>query len=206
MKCYFPRWCALLFAFFVLFMGCSKKDQPTQTQNDDAAGGVLIPLKLGNSWKYRDEDRREYTWTVIEEKEILREHMYGFPYDGTELEWLSNRTDGVYGYSREYFSFKEGIYMRWKYPARVGESFLRLNLNSHSLVLASVKDSDVRVVTPAGDFRCLLYEMVYNLSDGKTETLREFFHPGIGLVRGEYIYSYAPGATSTEELIEYKIN
>lgn len=191
---------------FLLFIACSK-DSPT----DSTANNILMPLTIGNYWKYADIDSTRFTdkvqyYTIRVNRDTLINDIKYF---------IINRDSSIINYQSLMLNRENGLnsvsdsgkpYLVYKYPVQVGEVFI----NGFDTRLTNIKviSIDTLVKTNAGNFRCVHYQ-VKDTSDmlddlgnynGKFySTIDNYFALNVGMVKESY--EWVVKYTSNQEYI-----
>ncbi len=181
---------ALIFAVAcaALLSACRRDAAPRPPGQPSYSSSVLIPFKVGESWSYvystydslgRKLSSRATRTVVSKDTLIGSEHWYALQDDAVREEgeppsFATNRSDGVYLFGPN----GEGSLL-YKYPAVPGD-------RCPPFVVAAI---DTTITSPAGTFRCYLYEDVSTYTPGPhrsfTVVTRDFVAPGTGLIRHE---------------------
>ncbi|MFP4459380.1 MAG: Ig-like domain-containing protein [Candidatus Zixiibacteriota bacterium] len=178
--------------------------------------GDILPLFVGNYWKYQRE-------TVIDEVSYIDTVTLMVTGDTTlitttckKLRW---RKDGdFFGETRYVFSDDLGIYTAgyrendtlmadvysipriWrKYPAIVEEEYNTFERYEPDSVMISVVDTDYSFMTPGGSFESFEYFTTENIYDQE----HYYFAPNIGMVG--FLGFRSGGLAAKLELIDYRI-
>ncbi len=141
---------------------CMKGPTPTETDNDRQAG-ELLPLNVGNNWRYLyfalDEEgdttlSEEHLWRVTGEKLVQGLLTYHMKLDHDLPGFATRREDGLFllGYWSADEAFFDELFFKW--PIQPGDSYDYVNSNGDTLRIAVTTET---VTAPAGDFECLLY-------------------------------------------------
>lgn len=216
--------CALLYvtAMTLVFVIQSCKDNTVGPIDS----GEIWPLKPGNVWFYRVEHptwikdtlKMEITGTLQisyggQTYTAMKMAFYGINEPLPEYQWLYwSGSDGVYlmgGVSpTDTFVVKE---LELKYPATVGDTW-RYRSVAYSLSRAkfyirdtltySLAAKDVSLETPAGNFKCYVYEFVKWPEDDVPDNwhYKYFYSPGVGLI-GNITTSETEGGAVKEEFL-----
>ncbi len=188
-------------------------DSCKQTTEVTAGHGVIIPLKVGNTWveKYTFYDTlgnstNNYidSLKVTSDTVIENERWYSytnFTYNGL----FTNRPGGYYMRYRNAYDTSYTTILFWKYPVNQNEIYYVQNAGTF------VKSINDNVTTAAGSFNCIQYRFQYTKQPGRPNSGHEqaWLCPGIGpvltmgydvtLSGNEYLYF-------SVELISYKLN
>ena len=185
----------------ISFIGCS---------NDDAADsndGVIIPLAVGNYWKFEDAHYDEFgvvssidtcILSLDSSTVISEDSAYYWAWDTEDYRFFAflavNLDDGLYfsgsshsGVITEY----DSPMLLLKFPGSEGETFISYDI-SYTIV-----NTEALMEVPAGTFTC--YEYVSSTEDNK-----KYFSPDSGFIMEK---RYSEGVISMERrLIEYDIS
>lgn len=190
----------LLALFLVVLSGCTNPFNPTPSK----ASSPYLPLKVGNSWTYRDVDR---TWTAScnaamalggEEIFIVTDAYYGLPWENTYYYFNSSSLQ-VYipiPFTSEFppptlITFTEML----RLPFTAGQSYTNV---IGTWTVESLTDS---VTVPAGSFSNVLrlrIEPIIDPDHSNTHIL--YLAPNVGLVK-----SVNPVIGHTIELQSYSV-
>jgi hypothetical protein len=177
---------ALILFVSILSSGCKNETNPILSQGET---GDILPLHVGNTWEYAYTNfdatgaghlAASQTRSVIRDTTISGA-LWFMVSDGPEIRVLQNRSDGLWWF------ISGGEAMLYKYPAAPGDSF-RAMWNTNYTKVTSV---GVSVSSAQGIFSCIEYE--YDISPSIVAVggghVREFYCPGVGLVKSEYFTS-----------------
>jgi hypothetical protein len=168
----------ILFAgTLVFFAACSKDDTPVAP----GPGNSIIPLKVGNVWRFRSmlyDTTGAVTWNGVDSLVIVRDTVvngttwYRFLHGDS---WLTNQADGIWSAGFGPAGFAPNLTI--KYPANAGDSWDARTSASRTqrVTLASIS---IPASVPAGLYTC--YE--YRFSDGNELTEVEYLAPNVGIV------------------------
>lgn len=180
-----------LIALFGLLLPISCSDNSTKSTDDPIQSKDLIPLKIGNYWKYEirtfDKDSNQIQFDtgelVIEQEiEVFRDTMingdkyYGIEHlvDKSKHQYFANKEDGVYGFQDHFeLGIDDSISLYFKYPASVGDIY---NFIEGSIEIISTNET-VKVLV--GEFNCI----VYKITDKKGVLVKFYISPGTGYVK-----------------------
>ena len=178
------RWILVCMAF----MPCLLHAQAERADAGD--GAPLFPLQLGSQWRYQitevDEEgkiirKRTGTSQVVGEHIIsgkrwfcVFELGYGF--------WVRNTAEGLE--EADIHLDEDTMQLKatsprlfFKYPVKENETYvIDPEFDDQKMVVKSV---DRKVTVPAGEFNCVVYEIM----DGDELTSRMFVAPGKGLIK-----------------------
>jgi len=170
---------------FVLFIGGCKKDESNPVENELNTNQVLIPLTVGNHWKYFRTfydssgiilNQDSISCTVEKDTTFNNEKWYQ-----TSWGFLKNKTDGVY----QYFSSSSNVQgieystLQWVYPSSENYNYKPLGANG-TIKLMSINES---YTTPTKTFQCYHFRITYDNSNGYQQDY--YFCPGVGYVKWE---------------------
>jgi len=163
---------ALLCLVFMM-SGCDFLDEFEDDDEEEASGGEIWPLAVGNVWNY-DFFGYNVTYKVIGTGTVSGDQVFRVQITGpniNEVNVLSNHSDGLYDYGMEPNTHSGELFL--KYPTSVGDSW------TYAGVTMTVISTSQSVSVPAGTFDCVVYE--YNsASSGKN---RYYFSPHIGYIQ-----------------------
>ena len=199
-------------ATVILITSCSQK----QATEPNYQSGAIIPLKVSNVWRTQSTffdslcnslSSRIDTFYVVRDTLIDNERWFtnsSLPHTSYHF---TNRSDGHYHRYQDYSSPTLSIFLMWKYPASMNDSFYIPDTYSYTIV-TSISDE---VTVKAGSFNCYQYRWRYNNWPGPNEVYREqaWLSPNVGDIKHlgyiklpsgrEYLY-YA------SELVSYRLN
>jgi len=164
--------------FLILLLVSCSKDYGTNSENES---DVIMPLKVGNSWKFNNNNElKVFATTTVNGKEAFIMKLYESDGHVDDLGIYANLADGLY--------MKEGDSLRlWlKYPGTSGEKY-NINGNSFWKILTTSKNVSVK----AGNFSGC-YEYIYYDEGSPVENL--IFKPNVGpiiLGNGIELVSYS---------------
>ncbi len=179
-----------LIAFFGLLIIISCSDNSTKSKDGPIQSKDLIPLKIGNYWKYKirtfDKDSNQIRFDndelVIEQEievfgdtTIDGEKFYGMDHwiDRGKYQYFANKDDGVYGFQDNFELGVDSISLYYKYPAFVSDKY---NVNGGLIEIISTNEA---VKVPVGEFNCI----VYKITDKKGIIVKFYISPGTGYVK-----------------------
>ena len=163
---------------------------------------VIYPLSVGSKWNIRetkydtsDIPTSNFTFQTQIYRDTIISNERWFTADNQGVFWYSNRLDGLYSFDHDQQPF-----MFYKYPAAKGDSYIRLD---DSIFIKSV---DSMVSVPAGNFSCILYQII----NRKTKYIyaEDFVSPNVGGVRTKQYYRSLEGllfAYTSDDLESYNI-
>lgn len=175
---------------FLLFIACSKDSPTSPTPNN-----VLMPLTIGNYWKYADIDSTRFTdkvqyYTIRVNRDTIINGIKFF---------ITKRDTGSFDYEYLYLNKENGLYtfngsinpsLAYKYPVQVGESFnIGFDSNFTNIKVIAI---DKYVKTSAGNFKCIQYQIKDTLSmtNERGEIIGKYYYTqntyyslGIGLIQ-----------------------
>lgn len=174
---------ALLALFLAVVVGCTNPFNPSPTK----ASSPYLPLKVGNSWTYRDVDR---TWTAScnaamslggEEILIVTDAYYGLPWENTYYYFNSSSLQ-IYipipfastSPPPNLYTFTEML----RLPFTAGQSYTNV---IGTWTVESMTDS---VTVPAGSFSNVLRLRIDPIIDpDHSNTHILYLAPNVGLIR-----------------------
>lgn len=172
--------CVLLVtALFLSAGGCNKDDNPAKS----TTGGVLMPLKIGNTWKYQNLSLDSNgvvmhtdtsMFSIVRDTTIGTEKWYFIGTASFAFELLTNRSDGLW-----YMFLGETPTLFAKYPATIGDGWT--GLSGQRVQLAA---TNVGVTVPAGTYSCNVYTYT-DTTTWRLNTVR-YFPLNVGFVRDEW--------------------
>ncbi|MBO6622664.1 MAG: hypothetical protein JJ892_06515 [Balneola sp.] len=214
----------LLSAFFLT--GCDLFNTDTKKPS-----GELVPLAVGNYWKYEStyldviRDTIRYEVTAKVEVPIgdtsytaYAANFVPFPPDLEPYYWL--RRNGEQGlYSMGGVSGADTLFINeveYKLPSEVGEtietpqisySFDRFEFYISDTLSITLIDDDREIFTPAGKFECFVYNFILSAGDDVEERFDYylFYSLGIGLVKQEERGKSSQNIKSELILIKYQL-
>jgi len=144
---------------------------------------VLMPLAIGNSWTYSDNNIGTYTITIVDKKSINGKDYYlavDDAYQDTTL--LKNESNGLSFVDKYDDNYYEYVFLR--YPFDKTLNYSQTNDLGGSVSYNAYKE---KVDVPAGTFDCFIYEYKsdeYKLPNGGYESVSGnlAFAPGVGIV------------------------
>jgi hypothetical protein len=162
-----------------------------------AASDDYYPLRIGNTWTYRQvENGRRYEQKVTEKVQIdNKEAVVVETSIRGQKEYYTINPEGIYTLMRSFktnsFRFEPLQYFI-KYPVKIGDSWEQ----NGSLIDSSNKLSFTyrtqyyytgvtKVVVPAGSFTAVKMLMEIQTSDGSHSTIVRYIAEGVGIVREE---------------------
>jgi hypothetical protein len=180
-------------------------------QRSAAAGRDYFPLRVGDSWTYRnDEDDSEFTVKVLgEEKQADGTIVYQVEkVVGGRIHYWYTKTPGWVLMRREAYAEQEGVtithdparqYLKnplaagakwtWKGKSATGMDVLEIN----------VVEGPQVVTTPAGRFRAM--KIVSRVTEGDAAVTRTtWYAPGVGLVK---MQTETPTLKYGAQLVDY---
>ncbi|MBX2989832.1 MAG: hypothetical protein KF749_01545 [Bacteroidetes bacterium] len=145
-----------LIGAMVFFVSCSKDTEPTATGTNGT--DVILPLKVGNQWIYQltysDTTRPSYDTIAVTRDTLIGTEQWFLVRDlrffsfgvGPRETWWTNRSTGLWGRD-------SGVsWLEWKFPASVGDSYLRPDGDTVRILATNVPIS-----VPAGRFPSYQY-------------------------------------------------
>jgi len=159
------------------YISCSREKpaEPEKTKE------YLMPLKVGNSWKYKalridpatgdTTEVGELQITIIGTKTIGNSQYFEFD-DGSVAQ---NRNDGLFiaGYNPDLGGFYDDLF--FKYPVNSGQIYTYTTIDEG--VQVRIKVTTQTITVPAGTFNCYAYQFI----DVPFESII-YFSPGVGLI------------------------
>ncbi len=176
----------VVFGMIVIF-GCEGGD-------DSGNDGILIPLKVGNSWE-REVIVFGSNGNVSDSYSIVESIDDTIQVD--EQAWFVNNYGDQYQNRRDGLWMRDDIngeYLMFKYPTRAGDSH---TISDGNMRVTTV-DGDTTIVVPAGSFSCIRFDVTQldPYPDGWTD--HYFFAIDLGYVK--YILETADGHGGYREL------
>lgn len=163
---------------------------------------VLIPLKYGNYWIYKntifnyggsDTNRISYDTIRVDGIRVLNNETYYF-YDGN---LMINRNDGLY-YSNSY-----DYSLLYKYPANKGDYFENYYDDSVSVI-----SNDSLISINSNTFNCYVYHWLWWNNNGQIQSSYTEICPGIGVIRQfqfDFVNSKETKLINLMELLSYHL-
>lgn len=182
----------ILLVAIVFFLGSGCNDE--STPSTPSTGDVIMPLKLGTSWTYLDQDLDTLgnvigvdttTFTIIGDTTINSEKWYTVNGD----ERLTNRSTGLWYGLFEQTEWIIAPALMAKHPGQAGDAWY--GPDSMNATIAAV---NVSTVVPHGTYSC--YRYTYS-SDGLLDVVR-YFAVNKGLIRDEFYSTTASGRPYVE--------
>jgi hypothetical protein len=187
--------------------GCKKNDNNNPTETS-ITKGVLLPLKVGDQWKYQRTSldstgniitvdtivcRVEFDTTFLNEK--WYKTFWGF---------VMNKDDGLWQYygSSSNVQGIEYSTLQYVYPSSANYSYSPFGANS-TITVMSVNES---YTTPSQTFQCYHYRLIYDNTNGYQQDY--YLSPNIGFIKWEDGIKSSSGKWYTctrYELISYEI-
>jgi hypothetical protein len=165
-----------------LFSNCSEPTEPDVLSND------LIPLKISNSWNYKQtvydssgvisyvENKSS---TIIKDTTILSQLWYSFS-DVPEGIWFTNKADGYWAFVKANTDsiLNDTSLLVYKYPTRVGDIY------GDADSPREVVSIDEEITVPAGIFKVIHIITHYPSSQNFwLDSFETFIAPQIGVIK-----------------------
>lgn len=167
--------------FFIIFAICfliSCKDSvtdPNDTKDPNQGSAGLIPLKVGNNWKYNVYSNNllagELTLKVIYATTINNYQYFKFDDETPFGEYVTNKQDGFY--MSDTIDNFELLY--FKYPTQVGDMF--------GMYQFKVISIDTSITTIAGTFSTIYYQSKMQQGEGQEYNINVFIKPNLGIIK-----------------------
>ena len=215
--------------FLCFLILCTSCDLFTNEQKETT--GELMPLAVGNYWEYEntylDVIKDTLLYEVTEEIQIpigdttytaYAMNFIPLPPDLPSYYWLRrNDEEGLFlmgGISDTDTLFMNEV--EYRLPIRVGEifetprisfSFARREFYISDTLSITLIDDDREVITPAGKFKCFVYNFDLSAGDDVAERFDYylFYSLGVGLVKQEERGKFNQDIKSEFILMNYQI-
>ena len=165
-----------------LFSNCSESTEPDVLSQD------LIPLKINNSWNYKQTDYdssgviyrvENQSSTIIKDTTILSQLWYSFS-DVPDGIWFTNKTDGYWAFVKANTGsvLNDSSLLVYKYPTKVGDIYG----DADSPI--EVVSIDEEITVPAGSFKAI--HMIKNYLSSQNylrDSFEIFIAPQIGVIK-----------------------
>lgn len=203
------------FMFATLLLACGGKAVGDDTLGVDASKD-LIPLAVGNRWNYKRFQYAEDGKVLGSNKQQtsvrgLLDFSSGrfFLVDVSGYgEWLANSNEGItrldVTWDKRATSPKPVRQVpRYRLSAKVGLKYTS-KFDSHGKPAEETTISELakEVETPAGKYKCLMYE-VRDVESAKLIS-KTYIAPGVGVVQIEYYYLDSGTLMSVNELVSFE--
>ena len=165
-----------------LFTNCSESTEPDFLSND------LIPLKISNSWNYKQTVYdssgvivrvENQSSTIIKDTTILSQLWYSFS-DVPDGFWYSNKTDGYWVFVKAYINptLNDSSILVYKYPTKVGDIY------GDADSPREVVSIDEEIIVPAGKFK-VIHIITHHLNSQNylIDSFESFVAPQIGVIK-----------------------
>ena len=165
-----------------LFSNCSESTEPDVLSKD------LIPLKINNSWNYKQTVYdssgvivrvENQSSTIIKDTIILSQLWYSFS-DVPDGIWYTNKTDGYWAFVKANTgsTLNDSSLLVYKYPTKVGDIYG----DADSPI--EVVSIDEEITVPAGSFKAI-HIIINYLSSQKylRDSFEIFIAPQIGVIK-----------------------
>jgi hypothetical protein len=208
----------LALAILLVIDGCTHESQPVASVPGQVPDPPIMPLKVGNLWKWRQThfdtlgnttDVHYDSLYIFRDSVVNGERWYLRNHEGHNWGY-SNRADGLWF---RFFSPNNPTDERlmYKYPAAVGDAYPYLDVVVQGPAAYLVTERNITQVTsigtvisiPAGTFTCQVHQVVPRDPYGWRMVL--FLSPGYGLVKSDYYYVLTTGrevCINTDELVD----
>jgi len=184
----------LLIIISLFMISCADNSTNVETQEQEG----IIPLHVGNTWKYEislydsvgtlvntdTEDRKVLSDTLIDGERWFKANFLGL--------YVSNRSNGLWQRNQRfpYLPDSENKELgeptfRIPFPVRLNES-IKVGASTYTLI-----EKDVVVNVPAGTFSCYLFRQNYRTTLGVPEYF-VYYSPEVGLVKEIWEKEYNP--------------
>jgi hypothetical protein len=166
----------VLVTLILTLVGCNDNSTLENELNNNK---VLIPLTVGNQWKY-NRTFYDSSGTVLNRDTILCNVEYDTVFENekwykTFWGYLNNKPDGVH----QYFTNPLNVQiLQWPFPSSENNSYIT-GANGIITVI-SIKEN---YTTPLKTFKCYHYKIIYDNSNNYEQDY--YFCPGIGYVKWE---------------------
>lgn len=207
----------LISVVLVLVFSSCKYDDNIITPPKRSSKNEIVPLSVGNYWKYKFTDYESSNPTIrYSEEHITQDTIIDFQeyfvleQVGFDNKMFSFNDNSGYNQIPNIFDFNFGMYV--KYPAQVGDEFY-YNQFVDSVKIISINK---KITVPAGTFECYHYQSFDtfsrmdesgNVIEKLISQLDFYYSVGVGLVLTDnYIIKNNQSTLFTkQELIEYNV-
>ena len=182
-------WIAIIFVFFLI--SCSSDS--SSPSGPKTPTSILIPLKTGNVWNYRQyhygnngqrDDSAIVALTISKVTTIAGVHWYS----PNPSYWETNKSDGLWEKDNQNHDF---LFFRYPY-SNLAVYAVAANINCQ---LETTHDT---VTVPYGTISCYVYHVTVRPPYGNQSISREYIKPDLGIVKQEDYDSYGFLAYSYE--------
>jgi hypothetical protein len=174
---------SILTMLIIIVVSCS--DDPVNTPKEElkySTEDALIPLAVGNWWRYTIKDYVYDSLIMIPEEPWLKDMIIGMrEIDGVQW-YVVEGTSSRGGYDTSFVrntgegtQFKDGVFR--KYPSLAPDT-LGYEPNGYSYRIAAI---DKEIETPAGTFMCYEFELVYIALD-PIQVTKYYYAPQVGYI------------------------
>ena len=173
---------SLIIVIGFLFSNCSEPTEPDVLSND------LIPLKISNSWNYKQTVYdssgvivrvENQSSTIIKDTTILSQLWYSFS-DVPDGIWFTNKTDGYWAFVKANTgsTLNDTSLLVYKYPTKVGDIYGDADSPNE------VVSIDEEITVPAGKFKVIHIITHYQSSQTYLlDSFEMFIAPQIGVIK-----------------------